>query len=412
MKKLLLIGWKDLTIAFRDRAALILMLAAPFALTLGLGAVAGGFSDGSSGVNEIPVVIVNQDDGELGKILVDVFMSEELAELVEPVILEDPVAARQLVDDNQCAAAIIVPMGFTDWIFLPEEQTGAATTSKLEFYANPTAPTSAGVIKTILNEYINRVESGRVGTQVAMTGLISTGRFQGQDATGQPMMSSQWEVEQPSITISNITPSGEAVEFNILAFMAPGMALMFLMFTTSNGGRSLLVERNQGTLPRLLVSPTTAVQVLGGKVVGIFLTGVAQMLILIIGTTLLFRLDWGDPLAMLVLVLAAVFGATGWGMLITAVVKTPGQVSAIGSAIMLTFGILGGTFVNMDAVSGWFSLISKITPNAWGVEGFNTLALGGTLADIVIPVMALLIMGVVLFVIAVLLFNQRGLIKK
>ena len=41
MRKILLIGWKDVILAFRDRAALILMLAAPFVLTVGLGAVTG-----------------------------------------------------------------------------------------------------------------------------------------------------------------------------------------------------------------------------------------------------------------------------------------------------------------------------------------------------------------------------------
>jgi len=60
---------------------------------------------------------------------------------------------------------------------------------------------------------------------------------------------------------------------------------------------------------------------------------------LILGTTLLFQLQWGDPLRG-VPGAAAVFGAVGWGMLLTAVAKTPGQVSAIGSAMMLTFGIL------------------------------------------------------------------------
>lgn len=39
MTKLLTIGWKDLRLMFRDRAALILMLAAPFALTLGMGMI-------------------------------------------------------------------------------------------------------------------------------------------------------------------------------------------------------------------------------------------------------------------------------------------------------------------------------------------------------------------------------------
>ena len=73
MRKIILIGWKDVTLAFRDRAALILMLAAPFALTLGLGFVTGRFSgSGSIGVGDIPIVLVNQDRGQLGDALVEV----------------------------------------------------------------------------------------------------------------------------------------------------------------------------------------------------------------------------------------------------------------------------------------------------------------------------------------------------
>ena len=56
MTKILHIGWKDLKIIFRDRAALILMLAAPFALTLGMGLITGSFSSGGSGISKLPVV--------------------------------------------------------------------------------------------------------------------------------------------------------------------------------------------------------------------------------------------------------------------------------------------------------------------------------------------------------------------
>jgi ABC-2 type transport system permease protein len=41
MKKLFLIGIKDLRLMFRDRAALIFMLLAPFLLTIGMGFVTG-----------------------------------------------------------------------------------------------------------------------------------------------------------------------------------------------------------------------------------------------------------------------------------------------------------------------------------------------------------------------------------
>lgn len=413
MKKLFLIGWKDVTLAFRDKAALIFMLLAPFLLTIGLGFVTGRFSGGSSsGISDIPVTLVNLDGGQLGNALVETFRSEDLADLVEPTVTDDPSAARQQVDADKSAAAIIIPAGFTESIM-------SAVTEEvvqIELYTNPTRPTSAGVIKTILDGFISQVEVGRVGGQVVVEQLLACGLIQPQEAAqlGQEMGISQASASasSTSITLKSVTSSGEEVKFDVLALLAPSMALMFLMFTVSNSGRTLLTERSQGTLPRLLVSPTTNVQVLGGKVIGIYLTGVVQMLILIVGTALLFRVEWGDPLAALVLVLAAVVGAVGWGMLITALARTPSQVSALGMAIMLTFGILGGTFINLEIMPTWFRLLSKITPNAWGVDGFTTLALGGGLAEILTPVFALLVMGMVLFTLAVLLLNRRGMMQK
>ena len=392
------------------------MLLAPFLLTVGLGMVTGRFSGSSStGISNIPVVIVNQDQARLGNALVDTFQSDNLADLVTLSIADDPAAARSAVDADKAAAAIIIPAGFTDSIFPPQGKTTSGPALQIELYANPTRPTSAGVIKTILDEFINHVEVGRVGSQVVLTQLLTGGLVQPQDAArvAQQLSASQSDsAATSSITLDNVTSSGKQVNFDVLALLAPGMALMFLMFTVSNGGRTLLTERTHGTLPRLLVTPTTTVQVLGGKVIGIFLTGTAQMLILIGGTSLMFGVQWGDPLAVAALVLAAVFGAVGWGMLLTAIAKTPGQVSAIGSALMLTFGILGGTFINMDNMPLWFRYVTRITPNAWGVDGFTTLALGSGLPEILKPVLALLVMGAVLFAIAVLLFNRRGLTEK
>jgi ABC-2 type transport system permease protein len=417
MKKILLIGRKDLTLAFRDRAALILMLVAPFALTLGLGFITGRLSGGAgSGLGDIPVVLVNLDGGQLGDALVNVFRSQELASLVTPSESADPAAARQQVDADMVAAAIIIPAGFTGSIIPAAGAVPTGEVVHLELYTNPTRPTSVGVIKTILDEFISQVEFGRVGGQVAVTQLIGQGLIRPQDAgaIGAALDARRAATTEKAaaITLKSTASGGEAVSFDPLAYMAPAMALMFLMFTATNGGRTLLTERVQGTLPRLLISPTTSAQVLGGKTTGVYLTGVAQMLILIIASALLFQLRWGAPFAVLVLILAAVAGAVGWGMLITALAKTPGQVSTIGSAVTLIFGILGGSFISAENMPGWYQALSKITPNAWGLEGFTTLALGGGLVDILVPVVALLIMGALLFTVAVLIINRRGLAQQ
>jgi ABC-2 type transport system permease protein len=87
-------------------------------------------------------------------------------------------------------------------------------------------------------------------------------------------------------------------------------------------------------------------------------------------------------------------------------------VASLGSAIMLTFGILGGSFISLNNLPAWVQVISRITPNAWGLEGFTALALGGGLAQVALPIAALLAMGAVLFGAAVLLFNRQGLVQR
>lgn len=420
MFKTFLIGIKDVKLAFRDRAALIFMLLAPFLLTLGMGLVTGRFSgNNSSGISDIPVVIVNQDDGQLSQALVDVFNSEDLAELVEPSLGASPEAARQMVDEDKAAAAVIIPAGFTDSIIPPSEMGMLIYPGpkEIEMYANPSRPTSAGIIKSILDEYMSRIEEGSLSGQTSIQQMLMSGRISPEQAQAigaeiNTRLQSVAEDNTLAINLKSSTADGEEIKFDTLAFLAPGMALMFLMFTVSYGGRSILAEKAQGTLPRLLVSPTHSAQILGGKVFGIFITGAAQMLILIGGTSLLFRLQWGDALGVIVLVLAAVFGATGWGMLITALARTPAQVGSVGSAMMLIFGILGGSFIRLNNMPDIVKTLSRITPNAWALDGFTTLALGGTLSALSTPITALLTMGGVLFVVSVLLFGRKNLVQK
>jgi ABC-2 type transport system permease protein len=419
MKKLFLIGLKDLKLMFRDRAALTFMLLAPFLLTIGMGFVTGRFSGSSSGLSDIPVVIVNLDDDQLGDALADVFSSEELADLMEPTASSDPEAARRFIDEDEAAAAVIIPAGFTRSI-IPAEGTVFDASDvqpepvKIEVYTNPSRPTSAGVVKAIVDEFVSRVEEGRTSGVTSIVQLMQAGLLDPQNAENEAraLFQDVDQTENTAITLKTNKEGAAAVEFDVLAYMAPGMALLFLMYTVSHGGRSILAERIQGTLPRLLVSPTSSAQVLGGKVLGIFLTGVAQVGILILASSIFFGVRWGDAAGLIVLILATVFGATGWGLLITALARTPAQVGSTGSAIMLIFGILGGSFINLEQMPPIVRTVSRITPNAWGLDGFTTLALGGRLPSLAEPVTALLIMGALLFGIAVLLFNRNGIMQK
>ncbi len=418
MNKLFAIGWKDIMLLMRDRAALILMLGAPFVLIVGMGLVTGAFSDSAeSGIPRFSVALVDEDGGDLALALSNVLASDEIGELLTVIEVNSAEEARGLVANDEVAAAILIPAGYTAGM-LPNAETGASSAEAppIQLIENPGAPISASVVAAILDEFHTRVDTSITSVGVSMQQLIQSGRLDFSDAeamqvAGQAMAERQVSASlsaenQPILLVTSSDTNGDSAEFNPLAYLAPGMAVLFLMFTVTQGGRSILDERNGGTLGRLLVTPTTPVQVLGGKTLGIFLSGVAQLLILIGGSALLFGLDWGDPLSVLLIILATCGAATGWGLLLASLARTPAQVSSVGIALMLGFGILGGSFfpVSSDGAIAW---LRKLTPNAWALDSFSALATGGSLSDIVPMLMALVVMGIVLFAIAVFFFRQN-----
>jgi len=339
MKKILVIGWKDFTLIWRDRTALLLMLVAPFVLTLGLGFVSGRFSGGRPGLSHIPVIVVNQDQGQVGTALVNVFSSADLAALVAPSAGADAAAARQQVTADKAAAAVIVPAGLTASL-IPDVVTGQTGPAvAVEVFANPAQPVSAAVIAAIVNDFLSQVETQRVSATVTVQQLLAHALVKPAQLaqllpaiTGQPGTTASTpliSVQQADQAQTGALP-GQALDVDALAIFAPGMALMFLMYTASYGGRSLLAERAEGTLPRLLSTPTASAQVLAGKLFGMLLTGVAQVTVLVAGSSLLFHLKWGDPLALVLLILAVTLAATGWGTLLAAFARTHAQVGSLG----------------------------------------------------------------------------------
>jgi ABC-2 type transport system permease protein len=107
------------------------------------------------------------------------------------------------------------------------------------------------------------------------------------------------------------------------------------------------------------------------------------------------------------LVAAVSAAATGWGLLLASFAKTTNHVASIGTAMMLTFGLLGGSFIPAESFTGPLQSLRLLTPNAWAMDGFNILNTGQTLADITSQLLALVVMAAVLFTVSVFLFRRR-----
>lgn len=423
MIKILTIAWKDVKISYRDPAALIMMLVTPFALTLAMGFAFGGLGgNASSGLSGIPVIVLNEDQGEFGQQLEALLQSEELSDLLDISMERDVSLARASVDQDLAAAVVMIPDNFSESI-LPS-QWMADTAGKapgdlqpqersiVEFYTNPTRPISAGVVRGIVDRFIAQASAGAVAGRVTIGQILENGLVPDGQVTSALIETGMQSGRQAALSkpvrllVRSSTGEG-ASDFNSIGFIAPSMGIIFLMFTVTAGGRSLLIERQSGTLPRLLVTPSRTSQVLSGKISGIFLTGLAQMVILMTAAWLLLGVRWNDILALALLLAALVAAASSWGIILAAFSRTPGQASNIGTALSLIFAVAGGNFLPRQQMPEWLQLAGFISPNAWGLEAFSRLSTHETLVDILPYIAGLLAMAAILFGVSTIAFRRQ-----
>jgi len=94
-------------------------------------------------------------------------------------------------------------------------------------------------------------------------------------------------------------------------------------------------------------------------------------------------------------------------MLIAAFSKTPAQASIIGTAITLIFAISSGSFFPRQQLPPWLQTVSLISPNAWGIEAFNSIRLGASVSELLPLWVGMIAMFVILFVISTFVFRKQ-----
>ncbi len=412
------IALKDTLLRFRDRNALLYMLAAPLLIGLIMGAAFGGQDDGTSPVYALPVAVVNADDGPLGQTFVDILgdIRVETAEGQQPLFTltmpGDPQAARALVEEGQARGALILPPEFSAALQEPE-----APAARIELYTDPTATVSPVILQSVVRRITLGFESASLGARLASEELTAAAQAnpslapaladlpQAIAAARQRFAAEQTPEKRIHLRKETV---GTAREFDVMGYFMPSMAIFFLMFTVFAGTRSILEEEKQGTLSRLMTAPISTAAILLGKIGGTLLTGILQMGILVFVSALLFGVHWGAPLGVALLTFSTVTAAGGLGALVAAFARDDNQAGILGTVLALVFGILGGNFVVLQGIPSWLDLLSKATINRWALDGFTALALEALPVSAILPEAAVLLgMGALFYLLALSGFRRR-----
>jgi ABC-2 type transport system permease protein len=166
-------------------------------------------------------------------------------------------------------------------------------------------------------------------------------------------------------------------------YSTPTILVLFVFINALAGGAAMIQTRRLGIYDRVLAAPVRARDiVLGEALLHLTLALLQSALIVVVGAVV-FGVSWGDPVAATALVAVWALVGTGAGMLSGTVFRTPEQASAIGPAIGIALGMLGGCMWPLAIVPPAVRAIGHLTPHSWAIDSWTeVLSGGGGLTDI------------------------------
>ncbi len=157
----------------------------------------------------------------------------------------------------------------------------------------------------------------------------------------------------------------------IVSMYAAGIAVMFLLFSTTGHGGSLLEEEENQTLERLLCSGLSMSQLLAGKWMWLALLGTAQVLVMFVWAQLGFGVDLtGHFPGFAVMTVVTAAAAASLALALAAACKTRLQLNAISIILVLCMSAMGGSMVPRYVMSETMQQVGKMTFNAWALDGY------------------------------------------
>ena len=160
--------------------------------------------------------------------------------------------------------------------------------------------------------------------------------------------------------------------------MGASAQLMLFVFLTSMTGAAALIEtRRLGVSRRMMATPTSPRTIIVGEALGRFAVGALQGVFIMLGSSLVFGVSWGDPVSAAILMLTFALVASGCGMLIGVLVSNAQQAVAIGLLVGLGLGALGGGMMPLEFFSDTMRSVAHATPHAWASDGFAELVREG-----------------------------------
>ncbi|MGW3031834.1 ABC transporter permease [Streptomyces sp. NPDC001178] len=341
-----------LTRVLRDRTALFFMVLLPVAIIVVIGVTVSGFDKFRIGLVPAP---------QAGPVA-----QELMADLQDAPGLRtrtyDPAAdARTALRRAELDAVVLVPSGLDAQV-----RAGHSVTVRVLVEPSGSAGHSAVTsVSAVVAEHAARLQAARFAQDE--TG----GSFDGALARARSV---EGERASAPIAVRAETVNGQSDYLPLgYSYSTPTMLVLFVFLNALAGGAAIVQTRRTGVYARALAAPVAARTLVFGETIAYLALALLQSLLIVGIGALAFDVAWGDPLAAGALIAVWALVGTGAGLLAGAVFRTPEQVHAIGPALGIGMGMLGGCMWPLALVPGWLRAAGHSVPHAWAVDAWTTL---------------------------------------
>ena len=351
----------------------------------------------------------------MGDLIVSILQSDEMADLIEVTFAADPQAARTSVDSQASQVAIIIPNDFSKQF--ADVEKGKAV---IEFYQDPTLTIGPAIMRSILNRFMDGMAGVQIAIKVfrdeadsseyALTGLVVQQYLDTSLALSEDPAGELLDVRAPASAKQSKAEESQNILLSILGPIMGGMMVFYAFFTGASTAQSILKEEEERTLPRLFTTPTPQVTILAGKLLSVFLTVFAQVVVLLIAARLIFGIQWGDLLSVALVAAGIIFTASSFGIFVNSFLKSTKQAGVLFGGVLTVTGMLGMISIfamNAPGAAKLGDTVSLLVPQGWAIRGLMQSMNGEPLINVLVTVLVMLVWSAVFFFIGVLRFNRR-----
>lgn len=192
--------------------------------------------------------------------------------------------------------------------------------------------------------------------------------------------------------------------------LVPGLAGLIVVFVgTLVTSMSVVREREAGTLEQLAVMPLRPRDVFLGKIAPYFLIALIDIVLILFIGTFVFDVPFnGSPIPLTIGVVMFLFVALGVGVLISTISENQAQAIQLALMTALPQIILSGIIFPLSSMAPMIRWIGYLLPLTYfNIVAKGVMVRGAGLADLLLPLGLLTILGAGIFGLAIAAFSRQ-----